>query len=162
MKALTIYQPYASLVAVRAKRFDTHTWYTSYRGPIAIHAAKKRVEDVLDEMFPDYITPFEVAFVSTIRVILGQEGDLPHGAIIAKAQLVGCYKISHIQETAGTPIEVGYWKQGGMVWCDISEQEQLFGNWSAGNYAWELQNVIPLDEPIPCRGYQRIWNWDER
>src|SRR5690348_17556570 len=40
MKALTLTQPWASLVAIGAKRIETRSWSTSYRGPLAIHAAK--------------------------------------------------------------------------------------------------------------------------
>jgi hypothetical protein len=36
MKALTLIQPWASLVAIGAKRVETRGWRTSYRGPLAI------------------------------------------------------------------------------------------------------------------------------
>jgi hypothetical protein len=39
MKALTLTQPSATLVAPGAKRIETRSWPTSYRGPLAIHAA---------------------------------------------------------------------------------------------------------------------------
>src|SRR5580765_8422282 len=41
MKILSLHQPWASLVAIGAKRYETRSWKTDYRGPIAIHAAKK-------------------------------------------------------------------------------------------------------------------------
>ena len=41
IKAITIYQPWASLKACGAKKFETRGWATNYRGPIAIHAAKQ-------------------------------------------------------------------------------------------------------------------------
>lgn len=40
MKTISLWQPWASLVAIKAKRIETRSWYTSYRGPLAIHAAK--------------------------------------------------------------------------------------------------------------------------
>ncbi len=40
MKALTLTQPWATLVAIGAKCIETRSWRTSYRGPLAIHAAK--------------------------------------------------------------------------------------------------------------------------
>lgn len=39
MKALTLTQPWASLVALGEKRIETRSWGTSYRGELAIHAA---------------------------------------------------------------------------------------------------------------------------
>lgn len=40
MKALTIHQPWASLIAYGFKRFETRGWRTNYRGLVAIHAGK--------------------------------------------------------------------------------------------------------------------------
>lgn len=40
MKALSLTQPWASLIAAGHKRYETRSWSTAYRGPIAIHAAK--------------------------------------------------------------------------------------------------------------------------
>jgi hypothetical protein len=37
MKAITLYQPWATLAAIEDKGFETAT---KHRGPIAIHAAK--------------------------------------------------------------------------------------------------------------------------
>jgi hypothetical protein len=42
MKALTLHQPWASLIAYELKTIETRSWTTSYRGPIAIHAGAKR------------------------------------------------------------------------------------------------------------------------
>lgn len=38
MKAITLMQPWATLVAIGAKRLETRSWSTNYRGPLAIHA----------------------------------------------------------------------------------------------------------------------------
>jgi activating signal cointegrator 1 len=47
MKAITICEPYASLICLpddddRAKRVENRTWPTNYRGPLLIHAGKSR------------------------------------------------------------------------------------------------------------------------
>lgn len=44
MKALSLHQPWASLVALGVKTIETRSWSTSYRGPLAIHAAKRTPE----------------------------------------------------------------------------------------------------------------------
>jgi hypothetical protein len=41
MKTLSLWQPHAAAIALSLKPFETRGWYTSYRGPLAIHAAKK-------------------------------------------------------------------------------------------------------------------------
>ena len=40
MKALSLTQPWASLVVIGAKCYETRSWATNYRGPLAIHASK--------------------------------------------------------------------------------------------------------------------------
>ena len=67
MKALTICQPYAHLIAIGEKRVENRTWYTPYRGPLLIHAGKSRAWLVDDD-------PQNMAF----------------GAIVAQATLVAC------------------------------------------------------------------------
>jgi hypothetical protein len=39
--------------------------------------------------------------------------------------------------------------------------ENDFGDFTPGRFAWELSNIRRLPEPIPARGQQGIWNWDE-
>lgn len=46
MKALSLWNPWASLMAVVAKKIETRSWPTSYRGATAIHAAKKWDSDL--------------------------------------------------------------------------------------------------------------------
>jgi hypothetical protein len=41
IKALSLYQPHADLVALGFKKIETRTWSLSYRGPILICAAKR-------------------------------------------------------------------------------------------------------------------------
>ncbi len=40
MRALTILQPWAEMIARGVKRVENRTWRTKYRGEIAIHAGK--------------------------------------------------------------------------------------------------------------------------
>ena len=50
MKAITIRQPWASLLVSGKKLYETRGWATSYTGPIAIHAAKWPVRRTIDEL----------------------------------------------------------------------------------------------------------------
>ena len=45
MKALSLLQPWASLVAIGAKLYETRTWRTPHRGEIAIHASRTMGKD---------------------------------------------------------------------------------------------------------------------
>jgi len=74
---------------------------------------------------------------------------LPYGCIIATADLMDCHKI-YREKDKGVFIVKDNWVQ-------ISENEQLFGDWTPGRYAWELANVQVLPEPILCKGKHRLW-----
>jgi len=51
MKALTLTQPWATLVILGVKRIETRGWATPYRGRIAIHAAKGWHRDDIEFAF---------------------------------------------------------------------------------------------------------------
>ena len=53
MKALTIWQPWASLLVSGQKKYETRSWATAYRGPIAIHAAMRPVRRTIDALAAD-------------------------------------------------------------------------------------------------------------
>ncbi|WP_331281766.1 ASCH domain-containing protein [Paenibacillus sp. FSL H7-0357] len=41
MKAVTIIQPWATLIELGEKRFENRRWVTKHRGELVIHAGKK-------------------------------------------------------------------------------------------------------------------------
>ena len=157
MKAITVHQPWASLLAIGAKQFETRGWQTHYRGPIAIHAAKV---DNYSGM------PFEQrgAALNTANAVLKKlladftcVRDLPHGAIVATAELVECHKI--IGEPGKHPHYK--WDAGSTVYDIVaSHDERMFGDWTPGYFAWQLVNVAMLPEPIKAKGQQGLWNWE--
>ena len=163
MRAITIYQPWASLIAVRAKKYETRSWQTRYRGKIAIHAAKT------DKYMRDYdvlsILPEGWAMESNPPYPdLMMAKDVPLGAVIATAELIGCWRIDSLGRGALT---TDYFARLSMCNCGgdrsittrVSGYELLFGDFEEGRYAWELANVQMLPEPMPCRGRQGLWDW---
>ena len=92
MKALSIWQPWAQLLAVGVKHDETRSWGTNYRGPILIHAAKRKM-NYSTEFIGLHRSPFykyfKVMGYGAYENILA----LPHGAIIGMAELVDCRKI---------------------------------------------------------------------
>lgn len=140
MKALTIHQPFATLIALGEKRFETRGWVTKYRGPIAIHAAKKVVRKVcLEEPF---------------RSVLAKHGytadNLPTGAVVATATLAGCHPVLATEQKAAL-IGSGEYVEG---------NELAFGWYEESRYAWEVTEVKQID-PVPAKGQQGLWNWME-
>jgi hypothetical protein len=41
-----------------------------------------------------------------------------------------------------------------------TQTELDFGDWRAGRYAWKFKIVKILQEPVPTKGYQGLWNTD--
>ena len=150
MKAITLWQPWASLLACGAKQFETRSWATSYRGPIAIHAAAKK---------PSTIWEAITGIIDAVRAALGiiDPDGLPRGAVIATADLVGCYRMAIDPKTHRIAL---YDSHGNQRSVSICSKEILFGDWTPGRYAWEFANMQMLSEPIPAKGGQRIWSWE--
>lgn len=49
-------------------------------------------------------------------------------------------------------------EKGGFV--DTEGREYVFGDYTPGRYAWILEDVKQLPEPIPAKGHQGLWNWE--
>jgi activating signal cointegrator 1 len=97
MKALSLTQPWASLVAIGAKQIETRSWSTRYRGRVAIHAAASFPVTARHLCVgpPGFgRSPFREALRAggyKGPVLDGHRistGDLPLGAVVATATLV--------------------------------------------------------------------------
>ena len=148
MKALTLWQPFAQLVAIGAKKIETRSWATKYRGPIAIHAAKNRGYE-----------KNRFGKLSALRSAINEFcitplGKIPYGSVIAIADLVDCVEV----ESAMRGIyydRIAILKPGIVV----RGNELAFGDYTPGRYAWILKNVRRI-KPVPAKGLQRLWNWE--
>ena len=168
MKALTLHQPFASLVAIGAKRIETRSWSTSYRGPLAIHASAKgpRTE-------ADGTKAFDAALLAAYRagIEVEQIAPLPYGAVVATCRLVDVVPIAAKPngETCVAPGEDGVmraWHRfevnaggGGWYGDPSTGEEAAFGDFTPSRYAFLLADVEPLDPPVPAKGRQGLWTW---
>ncbi len=134
MKALSLWQPWASLIAAGVKRFETRGWPTTYRGPLAIHASKTIVLDLTPDLASLCDQTFGTEWAET----------LPAGRVIAVCDLVDCVSTT-------------------MAWQaeKISNIQFLCGYYAPGRFAFELANVRALKSPVPLRGRQKLFNIDE-
>lgn len=131
-KALTLTQPWATLVALGIKRIETRGWRTEYRGPLLIHAGKGMPAEAED---------FAVALHGRIPQTLPvAAGDLPRGVIIAKVRL--------------WRIESTY---GAVANGDADDDERELGDYGPGRWAWLLDQVELIDPPVPWRGALNLW-----
>lgn len=161
MRAITLTQPWATLVAIGAKRIETRSWRTSYRGPLAIHAAAGLgpVDGLRGLQRLCVQAPFHRVLEPHYRVIhanidgLGlidciDVEALPRGVVVATCTLTAIYPATNS----------GY---AGEDWVQVPDAEYAFGDYRMGRYAWLLDDVQPLPEPIPARGQPGLWEWAE-
>lgn len=81
MKAITIKQPWASLICEGIKDIENRTWNTKFRGIVLIHAGAKDF-DFRGQMTSEYQREF----------IKGIEKPYVKGAIIGSVEIVDCVK----------------------------------------------------------------------
>jgi len=62
MKALTIKQPWASLITEGYKKYEFRSWKTNYRGKILIHAGLSLEKD-MQERFKDYNLDYQLGYI---------------------------------------------------------------------------------------------------
>lgn len=130
MKALTVYQPWASLIVHGKKRIENRVWkpFRNLIGKrIAIHAGK-----TWDEAFPsaDYLD--ELEGIHADYRVAGIEA-FPFGAILGTALVVG--------------------------WADsVAKVPMDQHRWFCGPIGWILGDVKALPAPIRCRGSQGLWD----
>lgn len=136
MRALTLWQPWASLMAVGAKHWESRSWPTNYRGSVLIHAGQAKAPRIDEPRFVD----------EAIQVLgLADWDTLPKGAVLAVADLVDVVPVTRL-----APFPEAY---------DLGSlyRETLFGDWRPGRYAWRFENLWRLETPIEARGRQRLW-----
>ena len=93
LKALSLWQPWASLIAVGAKRIETRSWPTKHRGPIAIHASAKtdHIKGELEKTGPIADALKKAGIMKTYGPLgVLADAEVPVGAVIAVADLVDC------------------------------------------------------------------------
>jgi hypothetical protein len=151
MKALTLRQPFASLVALGEMWIETRNWQSQYRGPLAIHAGRAFTRE--DAIFT--ITQPEIAG-ALVRHGLKGSGELPLGAVVAIAQLVDVVPVDKIDRAWISQPDIS--ESGRYV---ISEKDQAFGDFSAGRYAWILTDAQRLQEPVPAVEGSGLWDWEK-
>jgi hypothetical protein len=138
LKALTLTQPWASLMALREKKIETRSWYTTYRGEIVIHAAKG---------FPRWAkdTCYEPAFRAALGGVAPK--DLPLSLGLCVVRLVACIPTDQLNK-----IELALGSRPRVA-------ELMFGDYSDGRFAWVTEYLYPLKNQRPVKGALGLWAW---
>ena len=127
MKALSLWQPWAEAIAHGSKQVETRDWGTDYRGPIAIHAAKRWTEEERETAHYFYGQGW-TSMVEPAR-----------GVVVCVAELVD------VRMMTMTSCNL------------VPRTEYSLGLWEPGRYAWYLENVRRLSHPLPLRGQRKLF-----
>ncbi len=129
MRAISLHQPWATLIALGIKQTETRHWSTPFRGQTAIHAAlvwgptQRAAAACFAEEHPGH--------AELLR-------NPPRGGIVAVTDLVDCYKFF---------MELPLYVTG----ADYNA-----GNMSPGRFGWRLEGTVAIDF-VPEKGRQRFW-----
>lgn len=115
MKAITIKEPWASMIAHGFKTIETRSWATSYRGKIAIHAGKGKPDKEWMDNVPEMMEMID--------------GDIHPGCIVAYADIVDCKRMT---EDMIDDIKKNH-------------AEYISGFYEPGRYAFMLDNIRRVD-----------------
>lgn len=141
MRALSLTQPWATLVAIGAKTIETRSWATGYRGPLAIHATREtprwsendEVRDEIDAVLARAGYETSEGLPSGAGAIL-----LPRSSVLCVCDLLGVFRTESM--------------------CKLdSRGEELFGDFSPGRFGWLLGLLTVFVPPVPARGRQGLW-----
>lgn len=131
MPALTIFQPWASLIVDGVKVHETRPWPCPrelFGERLLIHAGAPHVD-------PQRLS-FQMLQL-TQRVYAGRLEPLPYGALVGSVRVVACRRTE-----STTP---------------ASPEDRTAGDWKRGRFAWELADPRPFKVARPIRGQQRVW-----
>lgn len=150
MKCISLWQPWASAIACGSKTIETRSWRTHYRGPLAIHAAKRRV--ISELISYSCCGPWEGALSKVLPTMrrLRWFDALPFGAVVAVVNLVDCRPTG-----AFTQGEIHRRRRpAGQRSRSYDWAEADLGDFGPGRFGWVLRDVVMLDTPVAWRGCQ--------
>lgn len=135
MKAITLWQPWATFVVTGMKEYETRSWSTTHTGPLAIHAAARTPAKGrrICEASPEIQAALEELGVTL--------EELPRGAVLGQVWLYGVEPVETVRDR-------------------LSRRERALGDYSAGRFAWRLASPARYGLPIPASGRQRMWEWE--
>ena len=158
VRAVSLWQPHASLMATGAKKIETRGWYTAYRGPLVICAsngglAKWEERDLVESSWCSTGWKFQGGLAPVIgkpldldlemnrnRVWPGVKiEDLPRGMALCIVDLVDCIPTGKLAQ-------------------DQFYRERWFGNYGIGRFAWMTDNLRAFDVPFPVKGKQGFFS----
>ncbi len=141
MKAISIKQPWASLIIEGVKDIENRTWKTSYRGTVLIHSSSKPINNFVD--IGQFLTVYQMIEAFENEFKLG-----PLSAILGTVDIVDCV-INHPS-----------------IWAEKTEAtidfnlKPLTATYKP-IYNWVLANPVKFENPIlNVKGKLSFWDYN--
>ena len=152
MYAITLHQPWATLIALGMKDVETRSWPAPGRllgQVIAVHAGRRVVQQPGD------------CIERELRDRLGEDWirTIPTGAVVATATLAGMAQVEYVDLTSGHAVHDAGTEMGCAVGVEQTSIDP-WGDFRSGRWLWFLNDVEALPEPVPAIGRQSFWQWD--
>ena len=130
MKAVTVWEPYASAIAKGLKKYETRSWKTNYRGPIVIHASARKMNNE------------RVTLAENVGILKPK-----YSQVVAIADLTDCIQMTRdfILKQNATEVSFGNWCVGKYAWklenIKIINSEDIIkgkqGMWNLKNFNFQ-------------------------
>ena len=149
MKAISIKQPWASLIAHGIKDIENRTWKTNYRGKVYIHASAKQAGSY-DELLNDLQ---KIEFKEKYdRITLRKQHHF--SAIIGEVDIIDCV-INHPSIWAEKSDNYGRFQKNGIpAYVGKKENKPI--------YNWVLANPVLYEKPIlNVKGKLSFWEFEK-
>ena len=152
MKALTLHQPWASLIAHGVKSIETRSWAPprAFIGQrVAIHAGRRIIRSGLSRCVWNRACQLYGP---------GWWNEIPAGAVVCTAALADARRVLAFDDKHGESVQVSSSLAGidGMS----SVVTDSFGDFEVGRWLWFLEDVRPLNPPLSAVGHQGWWDWE--
>lgn len=139
MRAISLTEPWATLMALQEKRVETRSWKIPRHiigQEVGIHAARG---------YPGWASELteREPFCSSLRA----RGNvfvpnLTRGRILCIVKFIGYRRTEDVRG-------------------QLPAKELAFGDYSDGRFAWMTEFVRKLDEPVLVTGHQGFWRWEQ-
>ena len=155
MKALSIKQPWASLIAHGIKDIENRTWATKYRGKVLIHASGTwfkypNSDSTLGDLFTDFQwEKIRENFDKNLYSILEPKAiidRLPTSAIIGEVEIIDCV-INH----------ESIWAEKNIIFQEEEKNDEKYQIFN-----WVLVNPVLYEKPIlNVKGKLSFWEFEK-
>lgn len=140
MKTLSIQQPYAGLITLGLKQYETRTWNAKHRGKLAIHSSAKMTREGKELLqwltveLPDKFFPGSEAMNMCNQM----------GMVLGAVTLTDTYSTNSRNN----------------VLAQTTSIERLLGDYEPNRYFWKCENPVVFPSPVPAVGKLGLWNWE--